>query len=96
MALPTDRQFDGLSLAKLLPSGLPKNDSAHATLFHPLSGAGGGGPLDAMRYGDYKVRRRKCAACFTRATHPSFCLQAHWTTGGAPDCGGAKSSVKVR
>ena len=63
-----------MSLAHILHDHalLQRNDSAHSTLFHPLSGAGGSGPLDAMRMGQFK---------------------AHWTTGGATDCGGKHSRV---
>ena len=45
------RVWDGISLATLLvdAGALARNDSAHATLYHPLSGAGGAGPLNAMR-----------------------------------------------
>ena len=45
------RVWDGISLATLLvdAGALARNDSAHATLYHPLSSAGGAGPLNAMR-----------------------------------------------
>ena len=45
------REWIGISLVKLLgdAGALARNDYAHATLNHPLSNAGGAGPLNAMR-----------------------------------------------
>ena len=55
--LPSDRHFDGVSMAAFFGDSTMhgNNGSLHATLFHPLSGAGGSGPLDAMRFGNYKA-----------------------------------------
>eukprot|EP00656_Telonema_subtile_P043815 TRINITY_DN50118_c0_g1_i1.p1 TRINITY_DN50118_c0_g1~~TRINITY_DN50118_c0_g1_i1.p1 ORF type:complete len:248 (-),score=50.60 TRINITY_DN50118_c0_g1_i1:62-805(-) len=50
--MPTDRSYDGLDLSAVLLNG---SDSAHHTLFHPLSGACGSGELKAMRLGQYKA-----------------------------------------
>jgi len=65
VALPTDRQFDGISMVILLfdPNHNHTNSSGHHTLFHPLSDSGGSGPLDGMRMGQYKAFWTTAGAC---------------------------------
>ena len=51
--MPTDRQYDGIDLGGVL---MGKTKVAHATLFHPNSGASGlNGWLDAVRFNNYKA-----------------------------------------
>jgi hypothetical protein len=55
--MPQAREFDGIDLAALLfaPDKERTNSSAHAQLFHPLSGACGSGTLMAARIGRHKA-----------------------------------------
>jgi arylsulfatase A-like enzyme len=55
--MPQAREFDGVDLAALLfaPDKERTNSSAHAQLFHPLSGACGSGTLMATRIGRHKA-----------------------------------------
>lgn len=52
-SLPTDRAYDGVDLTPVL---LGASEVAHASLFHPNSGASGpNGALDAVRHHNYKA-----------------------------------------
>ena len=51
-ALPADRSFDGQDISPLL---LGQSSTAHSTMFHPLSGSCGTGPIGAARWGSYKT-----------------------------------------
>jgi hypothetical protein len=94
LPLPSDRVYDGVDLSPVL--GLPPSGTslttraassatpaiiAHKTLFHPLSGACGAGPLDAMRL-------------VVESTSGGIAhhYKALWTTGGAPACFNAKAT----
>jgi hypothetical protein len=90
LPLPSDRVYGGVDLPPVLglaPAGTVLTPRAapptiaHKTLFHPLSGACGSGPLDAMRLvventGGGVARHYK----------------AMWMTGGAPACFNAKAA----
>jgi hypothetical protein len=90
LPLPSDRVYGGVDLSPVLglaPAGTVLTPRAapptiaHKTLFHPLSGACGSGPLDAMRLvventGGGVARHYK----------------AMWMTGGAPACFNAKAA----
>ena len=50
--LPSDRVYDGINLLPILAG---EQVAGHRTLFHPLSGACGGGPIGAARLGTHKA-----------------------------------------
>lgn len=53
VSLPTDREYDGMDLSRVL---LEASETGHETLFHPNSGASGEpGQLDAVRWQNYKA-----------------------------------------
>lgn len=52
VAMPKDRDFDGIDISSVL---FDASEQGHSTLFHPNSGASGvDGALDAVRYNDGK------------------------------------------
>ena len=50
--LPSDRVYDGIDLAGVFAGD---DEAGHKTLFHPLSGACGGGPIGAARLRNHKA-----------------------------------------
>jgi arylsulfatase A-like enzyme len=53
VALPSDREYDGIDISHVLLDG---SDDGHETLFHPNSGASGiMGQLDAVRWNNWKA-----------------------------------------